>query len=110
METSESWINGHYGGAMCWDTNIAKYVDAVTDGEIVVGDMINMGEYHGGPIKASQVIAITSTSEHPVEAAALIQFLFGDEEGAVILGTAAASRATRMRLNMLRLREAWWLK
>ena len=46
---------------MCWDTNIAKYVDAVTDGEIVVGDMINMGEYHGGPIKASQVIAITST-------------------------------------------------
>ena len=86
LETSESWINGHYGGAMCWDTNIAKYVDAVTDGEIVVGDMINMGEDHGGPIKASQVIAITSTSEHPVEAAALIQFLFGDEEGAVILG------------------------
>ena len=86
LETSESWINGRYGGAMCWDTNIAKYVDAVTDGEIVVGDMVSMGEYHGGPIKASQVIAITATSEHPAEAAALIQFLFGDEEGATILG------------------------
>ena len=86
LETSESWINGHYGGAMCWDTNIQKYVDAVTEGEIVVGDMIEMGEYHGGPIKASQVIAIAATSEHPAEAAALIQFLFGDEEGATILG------------------------
>lgn len=86
LETSESWINGHYGGAMCWDTNIAKYVDAVTEGEIVVGDMINMGEYHGGPIKASQVIAVTSTTKYPAESAALIQFLFGDEEGAAILG------------------------
>ena len=52
----------------------------------MVGDMIEMGEYHGGPIKASQVIAIAATSEHPAEAAALIQFLFGDEEGATILG------------------------
>ncbi len=86
LETSESWINGHYAGAMCWDTNIAKYQDAVTEGEIVVGDMINMGEYHGGPIKASQVIAITATSEHPAEAAALVQFLFGEQEGAEILG------------------------
>lgn len=86
LETGESWINGHYGGAMCWDTNIDKYVEAVTDGEIVVGDMINMGEFHGGPLKASQVIAITSSSQHPAEAAALIQFLFGDEEGATILG------------------------
>lgn len=86
LETSESWINGHYAGAMCWDTNIAKYVEAVTEGEIVVGDMITMGDYHGGPIKASQVIAITATSEHPAEAAALIQFLFGEQEGAEILG------------------------
>lgn len=86
LETSESWINGHYAGAMCWDTNIAKYVDVVTDDEIVVGDMIRMGEYQGGPIKASQVIAITSSSKHPVEAAALIQFLFGEKEGAEILG------------------------
>ncbi len=45
-----------------------------------------MGEFHGGPLKASQVIAITSSSQHPAESAALIQFLFGDEEGATILG------------------------
>lgn len=86
LETSESWISGKYSGAMVWDTNIAKYEDAVTEGELVVGDMIKMGEYHGGPIKASQVIAITSTTKHPAEAAALIQFLFGDKEGAEILG------------------------
>lgn len=86
IETSESWINGHYGGSMVWDTNIAKLEDAVTDGELVVGDMVNMGDYNGGPLKASQVIAVTATSKHPVEAAALIQFLFGDEEGAAILG------------------------
>lgn len=86
LETSESWINGKYGGAMVWDTNIAKYEDAVVDGELVVGDMVNMGEYHGGPLKASQVIAITATSKHPAEAAALIQFLFGEQEGAEILG------------------------
>lgn len=86
LETSESWINGHYGGAMCWDTNIAKYEDAVTDGEIVVGDMIDMGPYHGGPIKASMVIAVSGTTEHPAEAAALVQFLFGEQEGAEILG------------------------
>ena len=86
LESSESWINGHYAGAMVWDTNIAKYEDVVTEGEIVVGDMVEMGDYHGGPLKASQVIAITATSEHPAEAAALIQFLFGDQEGAEILG------------------------
>lgn len=86
LETSESWINGRYAGAMCWDTNIAKYVDAVTEGEVVVGDMINMGEYHGGPTKASQIIAITSTSKYPAESAALVQFLFGEQEGAEILG------------------------
>lgn len=86
LETSESWIDGHYGGAMCWDTNIAKYVDAVTEGEIIVGEMIEMGDYHGGPIKASQVIAIPATTQYPAEAAALIQFLFGEQEGAEILG------------------------
>lgn len=86
LETSESWINGKYAGAMCWDTNIAKYEEAVVDGEIVVGDMVSMGEFHGGPIKASQVIAIAGNTKYPAETAALLQFLFGEEEGAEILG------------------------
>lgn len=85
LETSESWIR-QIRRCKVWDTNIAKYEDAVVDGELVVGDMVNMGEYHGGPLKASQVIAITATSKHPAEAAALIQFLFGEQEGAEILG------------------------
>ncbi len=61
----------------CWDTNIAKYVDAVIDGEIVVGDMINMANTMAVPSRYHRSLQ-SLPLEHPVEAAALIQFPLGD--------------------------------
>ena len=64
-----------------------KYAAACADsGEMIIADFPKFGEYQGGLTKASQVLAIPKTSQHPEEAAMLIQFLFGEEEGAKILG------------------------
>ena len=49
----------------------------------MIGDYIKMGDYHGGFIKVNQAFGISATTEHPAEAAALIQFLVaeGDTRG-----------------------------
>lgn len=85
VDTNQRWIDGHYAGLYIWDSNLTKYKNAAPGFEFAVGDYIKMGEYQGGMTKASMVFAIPKTSEHPAEAAALIQFLFGEAEGAQIL-------------------------
>ncbi|MEG0566053.1 MAG: ABC transporter substrate-binding protein, partial [Hungatella sp.] len=86
IDTNQKWIDGHYAGIYMWDSNLKKHKEAAEGFEFAVGDFIKMGDYNGGMMKASMVFAIPKTSKHPVEAAALIQFLFGDPEGAKILG------------------------
>lgn len=86
VDTNQRWIDGHYAGMYIWDSNLQKYKNAAPDFEFAVGDYIEMGEYHGGMTKAAMVFAIPKTSKHPAEAATLIQFLFGEAEGAQILG------------------------
>ena len=54
--------------------------------EFVIGDYIKMGDYHGGFIKVNQAFGISATTEHPAEAAALIQFLVAEEDGVKTLG------------------------
>ena len=86
VDTNQRWIDGHYAGMYIWDSNLNKYIEAAPGFEFAVGDYINMGEFKGGMTKAAMVFAIPKTSQHPAEAAALMQFLFGDAEGARILG------------------------
>ncbi|MGC6176471.1 ABC transporter substrate-binding protein [Lacrimispora sp. 38-1] len=86
VDTNQRWIDGHYAGMYIWDSNLKKYQEAAPGFEFEVGDYIKMGDYKGGMTKASMVFAIPKTSKYPAESAALIQFLFGDPEGAKILG------------------------
>lgn len=86
VDTNQRWIDGHYAGMYIWDSNLKKYQEAAPGFEFEVGDYINMGDYKGGMTKASMVFAIPKASKYPAESAALIQFLFGDPEGAKILG------------------------
>lgn len=86
MDTNQNWIDGHYAGLYMWDSSLQKHKDAVADGNMVVGQMIDMGDYHGGVLKISQCLAVPATTQHPKEAAKLIHFLFGTEEGAKLLG------------------------
>lgn len=101
IDTNQRWIDGHYAGIYMWDSNLKKHKEAAPDFEFAVGDFIKMGDYNGGMMKASMVFAIPKTSEHPAEAAALIQFLFGDPEGAEILGDSRGVPANKNGLAAL---------
>jgi len=101
IDTNQRWIDGHYAGIYMWDSNLQKHKEAAAGFEFAVGDFIEMGDYHGGMMKASMVFAIPATSAHPAEAAALIQFLFGDAEGAAILGDSRGVPANKNGLAAL---------
>lgn len=101
VDTNQRWIDGHYGGMYIWDSNLKKYQEAAPDFEFVVGDYIKMGDYNGGMTKAAMVFSIPKTSEHPAEAAALLQFLFGEAEGANILGDSRGVPANKNGLAAL---------
>lgn len=106
IDTNQKWIDGHYAGIYMWDSNLLKHKEAAAGFEFEVGNFINMGDYHGGMSKASMVFAIPQTSEHPAEAAALIQFLLGEEEGVQILADTRGVPANKNALTYLDLSES----
>lgn len=101
IDTNANWIDGHYAGIFLYDTSIVKHAEAVKDGEFVIGDYIKMGDYHGGFIKVNQAFGISATTEHPAEAAALIQFLVAEEDGVKTLGDTRGVPANKAGLSML---------
>ena len=88
VDKSEKWISGQYAGIFEWDSSANKYQGALTDNSgFTVGEEIKFGDKaNGGFSKVSMGLAITSTCEHPAEAAALINFLLNGD-GAVIMGS-----------------------
>lgn len=106
VDTNQRWIDGHYAGLYIWDSNLTKYKEAAPGFDFEVGDYIKMGDHNGGMVKASMVFAIPATSAHPAEAAALIQFLFGDTEGAKILGDTRGIPANKNGLAALDLSDS----
>ena len=101
IDTNANWIDGHYAGIFLYDTSVVKHAEAVKDGEFVIGDYIKMGDYHGGFIKVNQAFGISATTEHPAEAAALIQFLVAEEDGVKTLGDTRGVPANKAGLAML---------
>lgn len=101
VDTNQRWIDGHYAGMYIWDSNLKKYQEAAPEFEFAVGDYIKMGEYKGGMTKAAMVFAIPKTTKYPAESAALIQFLFGEAEGAKILGDSRGVPANKNGLAAL---------
>ena len=85
----QAWITGKYAGIFTWDSSaLSASQNLPDDAEYVVGDEIKWGEAaNGGFAKVSMGMAVTQSCEHPVEAAALINFILNEKEGASIMGT-----------------------
>lgn len=101
IDTNSNWINGNYAGIFLYDTSVVKHAQAVTNGTCELGEFIRMGDYQGGVTKVTQALAISAASEHPAEAAALIQFLMAEEEGVVALGDTRGIPANAAGLSYL---------
>ena len=106
VDTNQRWIDGHYAGMYIWDSNLKKYIQAAPGFEFQVGDYIKMGDHKGGMTKAAMVFAIPKNTSHPAEAAALIQFLFGEPEGAELLKDTRGIPANKNGLAALDLSES----
>lgn len=93
LDKNAKWINGKYAGIYEWDSSASKFQKAVEESvdvpgqEFVIGDFIQFGEYQGGFTKISMGLAVSANSEHPKEAAMLINFLLNEEEGVEICST-----------------------
>ena len=89
IDKSQEWIDGKYAGIFEWDSAPSKYQSALADNSgFTVGEEIKFGDKaNGGFSKVSMGMAITKSCQHPVEAAALINFILNEKEGASIMGT-----------------------
>lgn len=106
IDTNSNWIDGKYAGIFLYDTSVVKHAQAVTEGTCVLGDFVKMGNYQGGVTKVTQALAISGTTKHPAEAAALIQFLMAEEEGVVALGDTRGIPANAEGLSYLDLSDS----
>lgn len=103
VDKNPKWVAGKYAGIYEWDSSAARSQNALSDGQkFIVGDYINMGEYHGGYTKVSMGYAISATTMHPVECAAFINFLINNEEAVKILGDTRGVPASTKGLDALR--------
>lgn len=101
IETNANWIAGKYAGIYLYDTSLRNKFKAVTDSDYAVGDYIELGDYHGSELKSSMEFAIAANTQHPAEAAALVQFLLADSEAVQILGTDRGIPANKAAIEAL---------
>lgn len=93
LDKNAKWIDGKYAGIFEWDSSASKFKKALEGSvnkpgqEFVVGDFVKMGDNNGGFTKISMAFAVSANSQHPKEAAMLINFLLNDEEGVKISST-----------------------
>lgn len=94
LDKNPNWIDGHYAGIFEWDSSASKFTTAAEGREIVVGDYFSdFGDYQGGYSKVATCWTMKSTTEHPKEAALLINFLLNDESK--LLGSAFGSPSSQ---------------
>lgn len=93
LDKNAKWIDGKYAGIFEWDSSATKFQTAISESttkpgqEFVIGDFVKLGDYNGGFTKVSMAFAVAANSEHPKEAALLINYLLNEAEGIEIVGT-----------------------
>lgn len=88
LDKNQSWIDGHYAGIFEWDSSASKFIKAAEGSKIIVGEYFtDIGQYQGGFTKISMGFAVAKSSQHPKEAALLIQYLLNEEEGVAIMAS-----------------------
>lgn len=109
FDVNEKFISGKYAGILEWDSAPGKYISALGDArELVVGEEFNDfgGADTGVFSKVSMALAITTTSEHPREAAMLVNYLMNDPEGVAILGTQRGVPQSKVAYDTLKAADA----
>lgn len=88
LDKNTKWMDGFYGGIYEWDSSAAKFKGALSEGQsFVMGQFPkDLGKYNSGFTKISMGYAISAKSEHPAEAALLLEYLTSDPEGVEIIG------------------------
>ena len=101
LDQNQNWIDGHYAGIFEWDSSAKKFSDALAEGrELVVGDYFaDFGDYQGGYTKVSMCWAINAKTEHPKEAALLVNFLMNDAGAAEILASERGIPVSKVALD-----------
>jgi oligogalacturonide transport system substrate-binding protein len=90
IDQSDRWINGYWAGNYNWNTSFANVLNALPEDQqdgFVIGTMFTDLPYMGGYNKISMLFVIPESSEHKVEAAALINFLLSEKEGVMAMGS-----------------------
>ncbi|WP_207648871.1 ABC transporter substrate-binding protein [Anaerobium acetethylicum] len=89
LDKNQKWMSGKYAGIFEWDSSANKFKGALEAGQtFTVGDYFkDMGDYQGGFAKVSLAFAISEKTEHPKEAAMLINFLMNEEAGVKAMGS-----------------------
>lgn len=89
IEKNQNWMNGKYAGIYEWDSAQAKFGDSLDEGqEFVLGPHITgEGMQDAGFTKITQTFSIPETSEHPAEAAMLLEYITSDDEGVKLMST-----------------------
>ncbi len=88
IDKSDRWINGYWAGIHAWDTGVMPPKLALPEDQqsgFTPASMFEGLPYKGGFKKISMEFAITSTCEHPVEAAAFLNFILNEEEGVMAM-------------------------
>ncbi len=84
IDQSDRWIDGYWAGNYNWNTSFANVLNALPEDQqpgFVISTMFTDLPYKGGYNKISMLFVVPESSENPVEAAALINFLLNEEEG-----------------------------
>ena len=84
MDKSTRFINGEYAGIFEWDSSPAKYISALGDNgsNLVVGNVFPELKSYS---KVSLMFSISAKTEHPKEAAMLLNYLLNDAEGVALM-------------------------
>lgn len=89
LQETRPWITGRYAGIYQWTSSVGKYVETLEPGQkmVLAAYPILPGAADPGLLyKPAMMYAINRRTDHPREAALLLQFLLNDPEGVRILG------------------------
>jgi oligogalacturonide transport system substrate-binding protein len=83
------WIDGHFAGAYQWISSIGKFIDTLAPGQQLVLAAYPMrdGALDAGLLyRPAMMYTINAHTEHPREAALLMEFLFNDPASVELMG------------------------
>lgn len=85
------FTSGHTAGAVCWASDASRYSSSLTEAgaNVVLGDNLKSTDAlrSGWYMKPATLYAISATTQHPKEAARLLDFLLNDADMAKLQGT-----------------------